>query len=72
MEESMQRLTRPLAVAALAAACVFGVPAIGAQAQSQTPKPDTSAQPQNIPDQKLDAAVAAVSMLLARAWSVRA
>jgi uncharacterized protein DUF4168 len=77
MEESMQRFTRPLAAAAFAAACVvgvpavFGVPAIGAQAQSQTPKPetsaqpkpDTSAQPQNIPDQKLDAAAAAMEQI---------
>jgi hypothetical protein len=69
MQESMQRLTRPLAAAAFAAACVvgvpavFGVPAIGAQAQSQTPKPDTSAQPQNIPDQKLDAAAAAMEQI---------
>jgi hypothetical protein len=59
----MQRLTRPLAAAALAAACVFVIPAIGAQAQSQAPTPDTSAQPRDIPDQKLDAAVAAMQQI---------
>ena len=63
MERSMQRLTHPLAAAALAAACIFSVPAIGAQAQSQAPMPDTSAQPQDIPDQKLDAAVAAMQQV---------
>jgi hypothetical protein len=59
----MQRLARPLATAALAAACVFAIPAIGAQAQSPTPTPDTSAQPRDIPDQKLDAAVAAMQQV---------
>ena len=63
----MQRLTRPLAAAAFVAACVFGVPAIGAQAQSQTPQNQTpmlDTQPQKtIPDQKLDAAVAAMQQV---------
>jgi hypothetical protein len=63
MERSMQRLTHPLAAAALAAACVFAIPAIGAQAQSQAPMPGTSAQPRDIPDQKLDAAVAAMQQV---------
>jgi hypothetical protein len=63
MERSMQRLARPLAAAALAAACVFSIPAIGAQAQSPAPMPDTSKQPQDIPDQKLDAAVAAMQQV---------
>jgi hypothetical protein len=67
MEQSMQQLTRPLAAAALAAACVFGVPAIGAQAQSQSPQNQTpmlDKQPQkDIPDQKLDAAVAAMQQV---------
>jgi hypothetical protein len=64
MEQSMQRLTRPLAAAALVAAYVFGVPAIGAQAQSQTQTPMLDTQPQkNIPDQKLDAAVAAMQQV---------
>jgi hypothetical protein len=58
-----QRLTRSLAVAALAAACVFRIPAIGAQAQSPAPMPDTSKQPQDIPDQKLDAAAAAMQQV---------
>jgi hypothetical protein len=62
MEQSMQRLTRPLAAAALVAACVFGVPAIGAQAQTQTPMLDTQPQ-KDIPDQKLDAAVAAMQQV---------
>ena len=59
----MQQLTRTLATAAFAATCVFGVPAIGAQAQSQAPVPDASAQPRDIPDQKLDAAVAAMQQV---------
>ena len=59
----MQRFVRPLGAAALAAACVFGIPPVGAHAQSQAPKPDTSAQPQDIPDQKLDAAVAAMQQV---------
>jgi Domain of unknown function (DUF4168) len=63
MERSMQRLTRPLAAAALAAACAFGIPAIGAHAQSQAPMPNTSAQPKDVPDQKLDAAVAAMQQV---------
>src|SRR5437870_5278469 len=67
MERSMQRWARPLAAAALAAACIFGVPAVSAQAQSaQTQsqaQPGTSAQPQDIPDQKLDAAVAAMQQV---------
>jgi hypothetical protein len=63
MERSMQRLTRSLAAAALAAACVLSIPAIGAQAQSPAPMPDTSKQPQDIPDQKLDAAVAAMQQV---------
>src|SRR5258708_16254297 len=63
MKRSMQRLARPLAAAALAAACVLAIPAIGVQAQSQAPKPDSSAQPQDIPDQKLDAAVAAMQQV---------
>ena len=63
MEWSMQRLTRPLAAAALSAACAFGIPAIGAQAQSQAPMPNTSAQPKDFPDQKLDAAVAAMQQV---------
>src|SRR5204863_8922177 len=57
------RLARPLAAAALAAACVLAIPAIGVQAQSQAPKPDSSARPQDIPDQKLDAAVAAMQQV---------
>jgi hypothetical protein len=63
MERSMQRLARPLAAAALAAACVFAVPASGVRAQSQAPMPGTSAQPQDIPDQKIDAAVAAMQQV---------
>jgi hypothetical protein len=67
MELSMQRLARPLAAAALTVVCAFGVPAIGAQAQSQTPAqtptPDTPVQSKDIPDQKLDAAVAAMQQV---------
>lgn len=54
---------RSPAVAALAAAWLFSVPAANAQVQSppaQSPSPGASAPTPNLSDQKLDAAAAAV------------
>lgn len=59
----MRQLLRSPAVAALAAAWLFSVPAANAQEQSppaaQSPSPGASPAP-NLSDQKLDAAAAAV------------
>jgi hypothetical protein len=52
---------RPLAAAVLSTAWLFSVPAANAQAQSPSPSP--SDQSQNIPDQKLDAAAAALAQV---------
>jgi len=54
----MRVLMRPIAAALLIAAGLLSVPAASAQVQS--PSPNLSREPQNIPDQKLDAAAAAI------------
>ena len=54
----MRQLMRPLAAAVLTGACVLSVPAANGQAQS--PSPDLSNPASQIPDQKLDAAAAAL------------
>ncbi len=58
MQQSMSLLTRLLTATVLIAAWLFSVPA--ANAQAQPPSPGPSEQSQNIPDQKLDAAAAAL------------
>jgi hypothetical protein len=54
----MRILMRPAAAALLIAAGLLSVPAANAQVQS--PSPGLSDQSPNIPDQKLDAAAAAI------------
>jgi hypothetical protein len=61
MRQSMSLLTRPLAAAVVIAAWLVSVPA--ANAQGQTPSPGPSEQSQNISDQKLDAAAAALEQV---------
>jgi Domain of unknown function (DUF4168) len=61
MRQPMPVLMRPLAAAVLTTAWLFSVPAANAQAQSPSPGP--SGQSQNIPDQKLDAAAAAMKQV---------
>jgi hypothetical protein len=61
MRQSMSLLTRSLAATVVIAAWLFSVPA--ANAQGQTPSPGPSEQSQNIPDQKLDAAAAALEQV---------
>jgi hypothetical protein len=64
---------QPLAAAALAAAWLLSVPAANAHAQSpqaqspdaQTPSQEPSDQTPNVPDQKLDAAAAAIKQVVA-------
>jgi hypothetical protein len=65
MRQSMSLLTRPLAATVVIAAWLFSVPAANAQgnAQGQTPSPGPSEQSQNISDQKLDAAAAALEQV---------
>ena len=59
MRQSMpQLLMRPLAAVLLTAAGLLSVPA--ANSQTQVPPPGPSDQTANIPDQKLDAAAAAI------------
>jgi hypothetical protein len=58
MREPLRLLMRPLAAAILTAVWILSVPEANAQAQSPSPGP--SDQSQNIPDQKLDAAAAAL------------
>ena len=58
MRVSMQLLMRPFAASALTAAWLLYVPVANAQAPS--PPPGPSDQTPNIPDQKLDAAAAAI------------
>jgi predicted ATPase with chaperone activity len=57
----MSLLRRSLAATVVIAAWLFSVPA--ANAQGQTPSPGPSEQSQNIPDQKLDAAAAALEQV---------
>ena len=52
---------RPLAATVLIAAWLLSVPA--ANAQTQSPSPGPSEQSQTIPDQKLDAAAAAIEQV---------
>jgi hypothetical protein len=63
----MPSLTRSLAAALLAAAWQLSVPAANAQdrspAPSQSPAPGLSEPAPNIPDQKLDAAAAALNQV---------
>ena len=54
----MRLSMRPFLVTALTAACLLSAPAVNAQAQS--PSPGVSDPSQTIPDQKLDAAAAAI------------
>jgi hypothetical protein len=61
MREPVRLMVWPLAAAVLTAAWLFSVPAANAQAQS--PSPPASDQSQNIPDQKLDAAAAAMKQV---------
>ena len=61
MRQSMSLLTRPLAATVVIAAWLFSVPV--ANAQGQTPSPGPSEQSQNISDQKLDAAAAALEQV---------
>jgi len=64
---------QPLAAAALAAVWLLSVPAANAHAQSpqaqspeaQTPSQEPSDQTPNVPDQKLDAAAAAIKQVVA-------
>jgi predicted TIM-barrel fold metal-dependent hydrolase len=58
MQHMMRVLMRCAAASLLIAAGFFFVP--GASAQVQAPSPGLSQQPQNIPDQKLDAAAVAI------------
>ena len=58
LRQSMSLLIWPFAAAALAAAWLLYVPAANAQVQS--PPPGSPDQTLNIPDQKLDAAAAAM------------
>ena len=58
MQQSMSLMTRLLTAMVLIAAWLFSVPA--ANAQAQPPSQGPSEQSQNIPDQKLDAAAAAL------------
>jgi len=58
MKRHMMRVLMRSAASLLIAAGFFFVP--GASAQVQSPSPGPSQQPQNIPDQKLDAAAAAI------------
>jgi hypothetical protein len=63
-EKDMQVLriwARPLAAAVVSAAWIVSVPL--ASAQTQAPNTPTQAQPPKIPDQKLDAAAAAVEQV---------
>jgi len=57
----MRVLIRPAAAILVIAAGVLFVPAANAQVQS--PSPGLSEQPPNIPDQKLDAAAAAIEQV---------
>jgi predicted ATPase with chaperone activity len=67
----MRPLTRPLAATVLTATCLLSVPAANAQTQSpqaqspqaQSPSPGASEQAQNIPDEKLNAAAAAMEQV---------
>lgn len=61
MRQSMRLLMRPLAAAVLTAAWLLSVPA--ANAQTQSPSPGPFDQTPNIPDQKLDAAAAALEQV---------
>jgi len=63
MRQSMLLLMRPLTAVFLIAAWLFSAPATNAQAQAQSPSPGSSEQSQNIPDQKLDAAAAALEQV---------
>jgi predicted ATPase with chaperone activity len=58
---SMRLLMRPLAAAVLTGTWLLSVPAVNAQTQS--PSPSSSEQSQTIPDQKLDAAAAAIEQV---------
>lgn len=64
MPQSVRVLMRPLAAAVLTATWLLSVPAANAQAQSQSPSsPGPSDQTPNIPDQKLNAAAAALEQV---------
>jgi len=73
MQRPMRPSMQPLAAAALAAAWLVSVPAANAHAQSpqaqspeaQTPSQEPSDQTPNVPDQKLDAAAAAIKQVVA-------
>ena len=61
MQVSMQRLMRPLAAALCAGGLLISIP--GANAQNQSPSPGLSEATPSIPDQKLDAAAAALKQV---------
>jgi hypothetical protein len=61
LRQSMPLLMRPFAAVAITAAWLLYVPVANAQAQS--PPPGPSDQTSNIPDQKLDAAAAALKQV---------
>src|SRR5580692_1189154 len=60
MRQTMRPLTLPLAATILTVAWLFSVPIANAQTQSPSPSEQT---PKNIPDQKLDAAAAALEQV---------
>ena len=61
MRLSMRLLLRPIAAVVLTAAGVLFAPTANAEAQS--PSPSLSDQAPNIPDQKIDAAAAALEQV---------
>ena len=62
MRQSMRPLMLPLAATILTVAWLLSVPLANAQAQSPSPGPSEQT-PKNIPDQKLDAAAAALEQV---------
>lgn len=63
MREPTRHLMRPLAAAVLTLAWLCSAPAANAQVQSPSPPPAPSEQSQNIPDEKLDKAAAALEQV---------
>jgi Domain of unknown function (DUF4168) len=65
MRQPVGLSVRPLAAAILTAACFLSPPAANAQAQSQAQSPSTGSADgtATVPDQKLDAAVAAIKQV---------
>ena len=61
MGQSMRPLVLPLAATVVTVAWLFTVPV--ANTQTRSPSPGPSESPKNIPDQKLDAAAAALEQV---------